>query len=103
MYEAPTDPLSRLSQVGHRKLSWEASHDLPEYDAVVIGSGQGGLSCAAVLAQFGRKVGALQSRLDARKRVALQGTFGQGWLLKVPRSLQEKKLSDMMEVERYEA
>jgi len=56
VYEAPTDPLSRLSQVGHRKLSWEASHDLPEYDAVVIGSGQGGLSCAAVLAQFGRKV-----------------------------------------------
>ena len=50
MYEAPTDPLSRLSQVGHRKLSWEASHDLPEYDAVVIGSGQGWLSCAAVLA-----------------------------------------------------
>jgi len=45
-----------VHQVGNRKLSWETSHDLPEYDAVVIGSGQAGLSCASVLSQFGQRV-----------------------------------------------
>ena len=45
-------------KLGHRR--YRGTHDLPPegeiIDAVVIGSGQGGLSCGATLAQFGERV-----------------------------------------------
>lgn len=40
--------------LGHRR--YRGTKDLPEdIDAVIIGSGQGGLSCGATLAQFGER------------------------------------------------
>ena len=43
-------------KLGHRR--YRGPQDLPEeeIDAVIVGSGQGGLSCGATLAQFGERV-----------------------------------------------
>ena len=53
----PFTPSSKPARkLGHRR--YRDAEDLPEgdIDAVIIGSGQGGLSCGATLAQFGERV-----------------------------------------------
>ena len=45
----------RAKSLGHTAYSREKMPDGP-IDAVIIGSGQGGLNCAAVLSQFGKRV-----------------------------------------------
>ncbi|AET73566.1 all-trans-13,14-dihydroretinol saturase [Emiliania huxleyi virus PS401] len=57
----PAKKQSRLT--GNRKMTFDVSCRLPEYDSIIIGSGPAGLSCASVLSQFGEKVLVLEQHV----------------------------------------
>ncbi len=52
---------------------------MPEYDAVVVGSGPNGLAAAITVARAGGKVRLIEGKDDSRRRDALGGTDAAGF------------------------